>query len=246
MSSGNFWEEIRKTVVFVTPIVVVAIASGHLMQWGLSEYRKAKRIETEITKLHAAPLIGVILRDNPSAVKALKEAMNGDVDNKTTDKSRIKASELAKTLAWPSIAVAQNEKIIAIWKAQYALLAHFEKMDLKLCRDFFESGIRDVNALDPSSKELFNAVLRQLEAGYLDGKGKPAESTTLSQQDWAELFSALGFTEAEMKVLAETSRSDDREVCDVGLKLHDSILTKIAIERQPRIMRAIFALASSS
>jgi len=169
-----------------------------------------------------------------------------DVDSKTIDKSRSKAAELARTLAWPSISAAQDEKITAIWKMQHSLLAHLEKVDLKLCREFFESGIRDVNALDPSSKDLFNSVLEKLEVAYLDGKGKPAKATTLSQQDWAELFSALGFTEAEMKVLADTNRSDDREVCHVGLKLYDGMLTKVTVELQPRIMRAIFALISSS
>lgn len=246
MKSRKFWKDICKIVIIVAPSVAVAIASGQLVQWGLREYQKSKSIEAEIKKLHAAPLIGMILRDNPSAVKVLKEAMAKDVDGKTVDKSRSQAAQLAKTLAWPSIAAAQDEKVTAIWTVQHALLAHLEKLDLKLCREFFESGIHDVNALDPSSKDLFNSVLEQLESGYLDGKGKPANPTTLSQQDWAELFSALGFTEAEMKVLADINRSDDREVCRVGVKLYDSMLSKIAINQQPRMIRGIFALMSSS
>lgn len=172
--------------------------------------------------------------------------MTKDVDSKTTDKTRAKAAELAKTLAWPSIAAARDEKVTAIWKAQHNLLANLETIDLKLCREFFESGIRDVNSLNPSSRDLFNVVLKQLEAGYLDGKGKPSGSTAFSKQDWADLFSAIGFTESEMNLLADTSRADDREVCQVGLKLHDGMLTKIAVNQQPRMMRAIFALISSS
>lgn len=240
------WKDIRKTIIFITPIIFVSIASGHLASWALGKYRESKRIEAEIANLHTAPLIGLILRDNPSAVKALKEAITKDIDSKTTERSRIKASELTKTLAWPSIAVAQDEKVVAIWKAQHALLAHLEKANIRFCREFFDDGLRDANALDPTSRALFDTVLKSLENGYSDGKKQPQKPTTLNETDWIDLFSSIGFTESEMKTLADTSRGNDRDVCDVGLKLHDGMLTKIRVQEQPRLMRAIFALISSS
>ncbi|WP_439500113.1 hypothetical protein [Bosea sp. (in: a-proteobacteria)] len=243
MRSSGSWKNVGKITLIGVLSAVIAFGVAQMILWAAREFGKPNRIETEMARFRATPLVGALLRDNPSASAALKEALTQDIDGKTTDKSRAKVAELRKTLVGPAIMAAQDEKVIAIWKAQHALMTHLETANAKLCREFFETGIRDVNALDRSGKDLFNAVLQQLEAGYLDGKGRPGVAPVLDTQYWAKLFGAVGFTKPELDLLANTKNGSDREVCDVGLKLHDGVMTKLSIEEQPRAMRAILSLA---
>jgi len=194
-----------------------------------------------MAQFRSAALIGAVLRDNPSADAALKDALRLDIEDRTNHRGRAKISEMRKTYVSPATMGANAQLVVDAWKSQSELMIYLQGSNQKLCREFFENGLSNLNDLDEAGRRLFESVMKKLESVYLDGKGKPPVSPVLADADWAKLLEILELSSAESDILGSTARASDRQVCDVGTKFYSGILTKLHVNSQPRVVRAILA-----
>jgi hypothetical protein len=120
-------------------------------------------------------------------------------------------------------------------------MRHLKVTNRKVCREFFVAGIKNVDQLDAHGKSLFDSILRAQEAVYLDGRGKPPRSEAMTDDDHVKLFETLALTPAELQQLAEQTSTSDSDLCDLGLKLYDGILTKVPKDNRPIVVRHFLA-----
>jgi hypothetical protein len=240
-SGDTLPKKIAMTVVILLVSGVSAFTASYGTHWLRRELSKPDRIEANVAQFRTMPLIGAVLRDNPAAEAAIRDAVRLDVTDNTFHRSREKIVELRRTYVAPAIMAASDTSVTEVWTARMTLMRHLQATNGTLCREFFECGIQYLNTLDQRGKDLHANVVKALEAVYFDGKGKLARSKSLDENDFAKLFEILAFSPVELQRLGKEITSSDGELCAVGVKLYEGVLTKLHKDSQPRVIRSFLA-----
>lgn len=234
-------KKLLNTILIMLAAAIGAGGATYSVKRVRYELNKSDNLERAMAQFRSAALIGAVLRDNPSADAALKDALRLDIEDRTNHRGRAKVSEMRKTYVSPAMMGANAQLVVDSWKSQSELMIYLQGSNQKLCREFFENGLSNLNDLDEAGRRLFETVMKKLESVYMDGKGKPPASSALTDTDWAKLLEILELSNAESDILSSTAGASDRQVCDVGTKFYSGILSKLHVNNQPRVVRAILA-----
>lgn len=219
-------------------IIIVLAVGGYLaMKW----FSPTERLMGE---LRATPLVGVMIAEFPDAAKELRQAIEEEQREPTTQgppRPVVVVAELRRAHIVPVLRNADDATAIAAVAARAALVAHLQKTNLPACREFALGGISRVDRLDAEGQRLFNAVLQSLEAAFRSGRAnadKPQVFPTGPQV--GELLREAGFQKSDFDKLNSFATLSNEVSCEIELKV-DLVPGKLPAGKRGPFSRAVIA-----
>lgn len=198
---------------------------------------KSRAIDSSYVLLSEAPLIRVILRENPEQAEALRNVIREDVLAKSTNRTRDFIGRIRREHTAAAFAAADADALTASWSAQLKLYRYLAGKNADLCSEIFRSGISDVRKLDEDGRRLWDASLQATEAMYLNGRGRPSKADPLNTDDRQALALALEITPEEAGHISNLASASAATVCALAVKIFDGVLTKVHGPFREKVMR---------
>jgi hypothetical protein len=212
----------KRNTTIVIAVLAAGIVAAAVAAWAVKSFTGTSATDQAMAQLHAQPLVGVVLADNPAIEARLRTAVEEDQRApQATPRAFLAVSEMRRTIVGPALAAADDASALAVMKARADLVGHLETTDLAACRQFSGDGIRDVNKLDDEAQRLFHAMLTTMEAAYrsgkANGKGKPP-----TNEEFAAMLRSAGFTPDDFAKFSQAATLKDDELCKLEFRIDDA------------------------
>ncbi|MFO1161394.1 MAG: hypothetical protein U1E60_21330 [Reyranellaceae bacterium] len=180
-------------------------------------------VERAMQAARDAPLIGLVLRENPSLDQGLRAAAEEEIRHPTKRPlpSLQFGARLRAEYIIPALRNTDDASALAAVRAMEALARHLQTTDPAMCRDFGVTGIREPARLDARAKELLKKALALQEDAYRVGKqAKPRPA--LSDNQFVELLMVAGYKDGDLERLGKAQSLGVQEACDMTVKLYSA------------------------
>lgn len=213
----------KRNTTIVIAVLAAGIVAAAVAAWAVKSFTGSSTTEQAMAQLRAQPLVGVVLADNPAIEARLRAAVEADQrDPQTTPRAFLAVSEMRRTIVGPALAAADDASALAVMKARADLVSHLETTDLAACRQFSGDGIRDVNKLDDEGQKLFRTMLTAMEAAYRSGKANGGKGKPASNEEFAAMLKAAGFTPDDFAKFSQAATLKDDELCKLEFRIDDA------------------------
>ena len=167
-----------RNMALVAIIAILLVVSAGLAYTIKLENVPVPPVERAMADLRATPLLGLALKDNPDAEKAIREAIAEDqrdpVAPGVPPRAFYAVGALSRDHIRPMLAAADDASVVAVMAARFALAQRLRADDPQSCRDFAMNGIQRVNELTPAGQKQFNDFLSTMETAYRLAAVRPA------------------------------------------------------------------------
>ncbi len=217
-------QEPRQNVVLIA-IIAILLAAAAALSWGVTfNIVPPTPIERALAALRATPLIGLAIRDNPDAEKAIREAMQADerepVAPGVPPRAFYAVGALSRDYIRPQFAAADDASVIAVMAARFALAQQLREDDPQSCRDFAMNATQRVEQFKPQAQKLFSDLLQKMEAAYRSGRASGGKTRTMSTPpEVVQLLGQTGFTRDDLEALSRFAALPSLRACDIDLKI---------------------------
>jgi hypothetical protein len=198
----------------------------------LVEAMHTQKVDEGMRTMMNMPMAGVLIREIPGAEAKIREAVEtyARAENEASSSAAmLRAREILVNLRKENLPSAlkraSDADIVRLWQALGALAEHLAQTNVALCRQFSESGIQNMNDLDGEGRSLFMQSLRATEVAFLSGRLANFEHELFPLENIADAFVAMGFTEEDLQIIADSDKRTDVEVCSVTNKMYSGALT---------------------
>jgi hypothetical protein len=219
-------------------IVVVLAAGGYLA------LKKLSPTERLLGELRATPLVGLMMAEFPNAEKELRQAIEEEQRQPTTQgppRPVVVVAELRREHIVPVLRNADDATAIATVAARAELVAHLQKTNQPACREFALGGIRRVDQLDAEGQRLFNNVLKSLEAAFRSGRANADKPQFFpSGPQVGELLREAGFEKSDFDKLNSFATLSNEVSCEIELKV-DLVPGKLPAGKRGPFSRVVIA-----
>ena len=225
--------------------VVAIVAAGGLSAAAasvglryLASSDKATATEQALQVVREAPLVGLVLKENPALEARFRDAIEAELRAPTKSgplRTYVVGAEVRQTLIVPALKNADDATALKAIEAMQDFVKHLQVTNLALCKEFGLKGIQQPNRLDSAGATLFKRALSAQEQAYLSGKslsgkslggkslgGKsgPAAPPKTADQAVSSLLTEAGYTAADFEKLAALANTSDAAGCAVVVKLY--------------------------
>ncbi len=234
----NTWPRYQLLLVALIAILV-AVAAGLLFTITVS-IAPLSPVERTIADLRATPLLGLAMKDNSDAEKAIRAAIAEDRLNPVApgvpSRAYYAVGAISRDYVRPMVAAADDAPVVAVMAARFALATQLRKDDPQSCRDFAMNGVQPVNQLTPEGRALFNDFLARMEDAYRSGRSNGGKAQPMpTPPEMVEMLSQTGFTSDDLEALNRFAALPSLRACDIDLKIDG------APPRLPRDKQAPFS-----
>ncbi len=229
----------RLTLVVAAGVV---IAGG--MVWGTQQLlKRADPVERALAQTKALPLVGLVMADHPDVEAKLRETIREDQKHPIPGQSRAFAAitEIRKNYVAPALRAADDASATTVLAKRVELARHLQQVNVAVCREFANEGIRDVNGLDTESQRLFREMLQAMEAAYRSGKSAGNVTRPVpTQQEFGAMMREGGFTQADFDKLGQAASLSDSDICKLETRIDDTP-TQLAEDKRGPFARFVLA-----
>ncbi|OFX00633.1 MAG: hypothetical protein A3D94_13615 [Alphaproteobacteria bacterium RIFCSPHIGHO2_12_FULL_66_14] len=198
-----------------------AAASVGLRYLASSDHATAT--EQALQVVREAPLVGLVLKENPALEARFREAIEAELRSPTKSgplRTYVVGAEVRQKLIVPALRNADDATALKAIEAMQDFVKHLQVTNVALCKKFGLEGLQEPNRLDSAGATLFKRALLAQEQAYLSGKARPVAPPQTADQAVSPLLTEAGYTAADFEKLAALATSSDAAGCAVVVKLY--------------------------
>ncbi|MDP2330950.1 MAG: hypothetical protein Q8M19_09680 [Reyranella sp.] len=198
-----------------------AVASVGLRYLASSD--NATATEQALRVVREAPLVGLVLKENPALEARFRDAIEAELRSPTKSgplRTYVVGAEVRQNLIVPALRSADDATALKAIEAMLDFVKHLQITNAALCKKFGLEGLQDPTRLDSAGATLFKRALVAQEQAYLNGKARPAAPPQTADQAVSPLLTEAGYTAADFAKLATLANASDAEGCAVTVKLY--------------------------
>lgn len=203
-------------------------------------------IDQAMQAIREAPLLGLVLKENPALDARFREALEAELKNPTKGgppRSFLMGAEVRRDIIAPTLRRADDASALDAIRAMQAFVKHLQDTNVALCRDFGLVGIQQPDRLDAAASTLFKRALAAQEEAYVNGKARPVAPQQISNQEVHRLLAEAGYTTADFDRLGALTKSSNQEGCAATVKLYQAP-TLLPQERGGTLARYLLTIPS--
>ncbi|MBI3199455.1 MAG: hypothetical protein HYZ40_18480 [Rhodospirillales bacterium] len=184
---------------------------------------RATATEQALQVIRDAPLVGLVLKENPALETRFREAIEAELRNPTKDgplRTYVVGAEVRRDMIVPALRSADDATALKAIEAMQDFVRHLQVTDAALCKEFGLMGIQQPARLDSAGGTLFKRALAAQEQAYLNGKTRPATPQQISDDEVSRLLTEAGYTTDDFLKLAMLAQSSAANGCAIVVKLY--------------------------
>lgn len=211
-----------QVVVIAAAAALSAAVAGVGLRY-LEASNTAPAVEQALQVVREAPLVGLVLKENPAVEARFRAAIEAEIKNPTKNgpqRTFVVGGEVRRDIIVPALRSADDATALDAIKAMQAFVKHLQGADVALCKEFGLIGIQQPNRLNRDGGALFRKALAAQEAAYLNGRPRPAAPRPITEQEVRDLLTEAGYTPADFANLAALAKSSDADGCAVVVKMY--------------------------
>jgi hypothetical protein len=188
----------------------------------LASSENAAATEEALQVVREAPLVGLVLKENPELEARFRDAIEAELRSPTKNgplRTYVVGAEVRQKLIVPALRSADDATALKAIEAMQDFVKHLQATDVALCKKFGLMGIQDPTRLDGAGATLFKRALVAQEQAYLNGKARPA-APQITDQEVTSLLGEAGYTAADFEKVAGLANASDTDGCAVVVKLY--------------------------
>ena len=210
-------------------IVVIAGAaalSAAFVGFGLkylATSNNAPAVEAALQTVREAPLVSLVLKENPDVEARFRRAIEEELKNPTKNgpqRTFVVGGEVRRDYIIPALRKADDTTALDAIKAMQAFVKHLQSTNPALCKEFGLIGIRQPTQLSADGSSLFRRSLAAQEEAYLNGRARTVTPQKISDQEVTDLLRESGFTPADFDKLVGLAKLSDVDGCAIITKLY--------------------------
>lgn len=207
-------------------IAAAAAISAAVTGFGLkylTTLDNASTVEEALQVVREAPLVGLVLKENPEVETRFRRAIEAELKNPTGNgpqQTFVVGGEVRRDIIVPALRNADDASALGAIKAMQAFVKYLQGTDPALCKEFGVIGIRNPSRLSSDGGALFRRSLAAQEDAYLNGRARPAAPQKLTDQEVSRLLTEAGFTAADFEKVVGLAKLSDADGCAIIAKLY--------------------------
>lgn len=197
-----------------------AVASFGLVYLASSDHAAAT--EQALQVVREAPLVGLVLKENPALEARFRDAVEAELRNPTKNgppRTYVVGAEVRQTLIVPALRSADDATALKAIEAMQDFVKHLQVTNAALCKKFGLMGLQDPTRLDSAGATLFKRALAAQEQAYLNGKARPA-TPQITDQEVNRLLTEAGYTAGDFEKVVGLAKASDTDGCAIVVKLY--------------------------
>ncbi len=209
-------------VVIAAAAAVSAAATGFGLNY-LTRQDDAAAVEEALQVVREAPLVGLVLKENPEVEARFRRAIEAELrnsDGNGPQRTFAVGGEVRRDIIVPVLRNADDASALGAIKAMQAFVKYLQGTDPALCKEFGLIGIRNPNRLSGDGGALFRRSLTAQEDAYLNGRARPAAPQKLTDQEVSSLLTEAGYTAADFEKVVGLAKLSDADGCAIIAKLY--------------------------
>jgi hypothetical protein len=209
-------------VVIAAVAAVSAAATGFGLKY-VTTQDNAAAVEEALQVVREAPLVGLVLKENPEVETRFRRAIEAEINNPTGNgpqRTFAVGSEVRRDIIVPALRNADDASALGAIKAMQAFVKYLQGTDPALCKEFGLIGIQNPTRLSSDGGALFRRSLTAQEEAYLNGRARPAAPQKLTDQEVSSLLTEAGYTAADFEKVVGLARLSDADGCAIIAKLY--------------------------
>jgi hypothetical protein len=198
-----------------------AVASVGLGYLASSDHATAT--EQALQTVREAPLVGLVLKENPALETRFRDAVEAELRSPTKNgplRTYVVGAEVRQKLIVPAIRSADDATALKAIEAMQDFVKHLQVTNAALCKKFGLMGLQDPTRLDSAGASLFKRALVAQEQAYLSGKARPAAPQQVTDQEVARLLTEAGYSAGDFEKVADLANASDANGCAIVVKLY--------------------------
>jgi hypothetical protein len=207
-------------------IAASAAASAAVVGFGLKYLGlndNSAGVEQGLQVVREAPLIGLVLKENPAVEARFRAAIEAELKNPTRNgipRTFVVGGEVRRDYILPAIRSADDATALEAIKAMQAFVKHLQTTNPALCKEFGMIGIQHPNQLSNDGGALFRKALSAQEDAFLNGRTRPPTPQKLPDQEVTKLLTEAGFSAADFEKVVGLTKLSEADGCAIIAKLY--------------------------
>jgi hypothetical protein len=180
-------------------------------------------VERALQVVREAPLVGLVMKENPEVEARFRRAIVAEFKNPTTNgpqRTFAVGGEVRRDIIVPALRSADDATALGAITAMQAFVKHLQNTNAALCKEFGLIGIQHPTQLSNDGGALFRKALAAQEDAYLNGRTRPPTLQKISDQEVTALLTEAGYTAADFEKVVGLAKLSDADGCAVIAKLY--------------------------
>jgi hypothetical protein len=209
-------------VVIAAAAALSAAVTGFGLKY-VTTQDNASAVEDALQVVREAPLVGLVLKENPDVEARFRRAIEAEIRNPTRNgpqQTFVVGGEVRRDIIVPALRNADDASALDAIKAMQAFVKYLQGTDPALCKQFGLIGIQNPSRLSSDGGALFRRSLAAQEGAYLNGRARPAAPQKLTDQEVTGLLTEAGYTAADFEKVVGLAKLSDADGCAIIAKLY--------------------------